>query len=137
MITIMNANEITPSCAIENGTFVDLAIMNVAAAVPGPQITRAAVPTNSAATLREKVTSAIRPAHNSRWHGSRGTSPPSEGTGWVRLCSVKPNSVSLSFRSDEGRVNRAGEVPPQRSRTPPRPAATARWGYHGRPTDDR
>src|SRR6266536_1640037 len=65
----MNANEIMPSCAIENATSVDLAIMKVAAAVPGPQTTRAAVPTNSAANRLEKVTSAIRSAHNPRVDG--------------------------------------------------------------------
>src|SRR5437763_5310703 len=81
MITIMNANEMMPNCAIENGTPVDLAIMNVAAAVPGPQITRAAVPTNSAAKRLEKVTSAIGSARNSRWRGGCGTSPPSEARG--------------------------------------------------------
>src|SRR6266566_4228502 len=61
MITIMKAKEIMPSWAMENATLVDLAIMKVAAAVPGPQITRAAVPTNSAANLREALTSAIEP----------------------------------------------------------------------------
>jgi hypothetical protein len=45
-----------PSSAIENATPVDLAIMNVAAAVPGPHTTRAAVPMNSAATFREGFT---------------------------------------------------------------------------------
>src|SRR2546430_5286949 len=55
----MNANAITPSCAIENGTPVDFAITPVAAAVPGPHTTSAAVPTNSAATLRTTGTSAM------------------------------------------------------------------------------
>src|SRR2546423_12557929 len=55
----MNANAMTPNWAIENGTPVDLAMTPVAAAVPGPQTTNAAVPTNSAATLREKDASAL------------------------------------------------------------------------------
>src|SRR2546421_2139856 len=58
-MTIMNARAITPSWAIENGTPVDLPTMKVAAAVPGPQKTRAAVPRNSTASLRESRTSAI------------------------------------------------------------------------------
>ena len=57
----MNANEMMPSCAIENATPLDLAITPVAAAVPGPHTTKAAVPTNSATSLRETVTSAIDP----------------------------------------------------------------------------
>src|SRR2546421_361152 len=72
MITIMKANEMMPSWAIENCTPVVLAIMKVAAAVPGPQITRAAVPRNSAARRLEKVTSAMRSAHNSHRNGSHG-----------------------------------------------------------------
>src|SRR5438309_12115188 len=59
----MNANATTPSCAIENGTPVDLAITPVAAAVPGPQTTSAAVPTNSAAILRTTGTSAMASPH--------------------------------------------------------------------------
>src|SRR5689334_24265776 len=72
----MNANEMMPSCAIENATLVDLATMKVAAAVPGPQRTRAAVPMNSAASFLEVVTSAIDPPATSRKTGPR-TSPPS------------------------------------------------------------
>src|SRR5437763_12882478 len=105
MITIMKANEMMPSWAIENCTPVVLAIMKVAAAVPGPQITRAAVPRNSAARRLEKVTSAMRSAQNSHRNGSHGTSPPSGCGEWVRQCSVEPNNVSLSFRRDEGHVN--------------------------------
>src|SRR5436309_5530689 len=82
MITIMNANEMMPNWAIENATPVDLAIMNVAAAVPGPQITRAPVPTNSAANFLDRVTSAIRSAHNTR------------GTGAVSLTSFRGYEVS-------------------------------------------
>jgi hypothetical protein len=44
---------------MENATSVDFAIMNVAAAVPGPHMTRAAVPRNSATSFLEVVTSAI------------------------------------------------------------------------------
>src|SRR6266516_5421665 len=104
----MNANAMTPNWAIENGTPVDVAITPVAAAVPGPQITSAAVPMNSAATLREKDTSAleaiVRP--NSR--------PAREGCGpqllrWgpleTRHRSVKPNNVSPSFRRGDAGVN--------------------------------
>src|SRR5439155_23320668 len=58
--------------AIENATPVDFAIIKVAAAVPGPQMIRAAVPTNSAASLREKVTSAIDPPTTP---GVRGRGP--------------------------------------------------------------
>ena len=35
-MTSMNANEMTPSCAIENGTLVPAAITPVAAADPAP-----------------------------------------------------------------------------------------------------
>src|SRR5438874_5363170 len=59
MITIMNANAITPSWAIENATPAERAITPVAAAVPGPHTTNAAVPTNSAATFRENDASAL------------------------------------------------------------------------------
>src|SRR2546423_7494114 len=59
MITIMKANEMMPSWAMENCTPVVLAIMKVAAAVPGPPSTSAKVPMNSASSLRGKVTSAI------------------------------------------------------------------------------
>src|SRR4051794_347775 len=63
----MNANAMTPSWAIENATPLALAITPVAAAVPGPQITRAPVPRNSAATFRENDASALeaisRPQH--------------------------------------------------------------------------
>src|SRR2546421_5537247 len=76
MITIMKANEMMPSWAMENATPVDLAIMNVAAAVPGPQITRAAVPMNSAASFLDVVTSAIGPPAAPQRAGPR-TSPPS------------------------------------------------------------
>src|SRR2546421_7427028 len=79
MITIMKANEMMPSWAMENWTPVDLAIMKVAAAVPGPQITSAAVPMNSAASFWAKVTSDMRP-------------PP-----WARLRSAQPNGVSQEF----------------------------------------
>ena len=69
MITIMKANEMMPSCAIENATPLDLAIMPVAAAVPGPQITKAAVPMNSAVSFRDVVTSAIASSTTPRWPG--------------------------------------------------------------------
>src|SRR5947207_7518465 len=59
MITIMNANAITPSWAIENATPLERAITPVAAAVPGPHTTNAAVPTNSAAIFRENDASAL------------------------------------------------------------------------------
>src|SRR5262245_9915756 len=55
----MNASAITPRWAAENATPVDLATIRVAVAVPGPQATRAAVPRNSAASLRESWTSAM------------------------------------------------------------------------------
>src|SRR5207248_2644079 len=74
MITIMKANEMMPSCAIENCTPVVLAIMNVAAAVPGPHSTSAAVPMNSATSLRESVTSAM--AAPTAPPGQPWTSPP-------------------------------------------------------------
>src|SRR5439155_19203009 len=64
----MDANAMTPNWAIEKATPVDLAMTPVAAAVPGPQTTRAAVPRNSAATFRESDASALdaicRPARS-------------------------------------------------------------------------
>src|SRR5207248_1117117 len=74
MITIMKANEMMPSCAIENCTPVVLAIMKVAVAVPGPPSTRAKVPMNSATSLRESVTSAM--AAPTAPPGQPWTSPP-------------------------------------------------------------
>src|ERR1700680_2742749 len=47
-MTSMNANEIIPSCAIENGTLVPAEITPVAAADPAPTYTRNAVPSPSA-----------------------------------------------------------------------------------------
>jgi len=43
---------------------LDAAAREALLAVPGPHSTSAAVPTNSAANLRERVTSAIRSAHD-------------------------------------------------------------------------
>src|SRR2546421_1270046 len=98
MITIMNANEMMPNWAIENATPVDLAIMNVAAAVPGPQITRAPVPTNSAANFLDRVTSAIRSAHNTRGTGAVSlTSFRGYEVSGARQCSVLPNAISQKF----------------------------------------
>src|SRR5438477_8215398 len=83
-----------PSCAMENCTPVDLAIMKVAAAVPGPPRTSAKVPMNSATSLRGKVTSAITvptaPA------GSVDLTSLGRGVG-LRLCSAVPNAVSKKF----------------------------------------
>src|SRR2546430_13301403 len=85
----MNANEMTPNCAIENATPLDLAITPVAAAVPDPKITRAAVPTNSAANFREKATSAIDPPTTPRHTGAVSLTSFKGGTkcgrGVVRL----------------------------------------------------
>ena len=50
-MTSMNANEIIPSWAMENGTLVPAAITPVAAAEPAPTKTRNAVPRNSAASF--------------------------------------------------------------------------------------
>src|SRR5438034_4052854 len=106
MITIMKANEMMPSCAIENATPVDLATTKVAAAVPGPQMTSAAVPMNSAASFLGRVTSAIDPPTTPRIEGP-WTSPPSgEGGGSGRQCSEVPNNVSQSFRPHDAAVNR-------------------------------
>src|SRR6059058_4130344 len=94
----MNANEMTPSWAIENATPVDLAIMKVAAAVPGPPMTRAAVPMNSAAYLREAVTSAIAPPTAPVSGAVDLTSFRRERQGNIlRQCLDSPNDVSLKF----------------------------------------
>src|SRR5437762_14024857 len=63
----MNANEMTPSCAIEKATPVDLAMTPVAAAVPGPQMTSAAVPRNSATSFLGRVTSDMDPPFGRGW----------------------------------------------------------------------
>src|SRR5437867_9873535 len=69
MITMVNASATTPRSAIENATPLVLAITTVAAAVPGPQTTRAAVPRNSAATFRGRDASALEPIDRPRHPG--------------------------------------------------------------------
>src|SRR4029450_10706980 len=99
----MKPNEMRANWAIENATPVDLAIMKVAAAVPGPHTTNAAVPTNSAASFLEDVTSAINPARDATT--APRTSPPSGERGLeTRWRSARPNNVSLSFRLDVAAV---------------------------------
>src|SRR5436190_24313233 len=95
-----------PNWAIENATPVDLAITPVAAAVPGPQMTSAAVPMNSAASFLEVVTSAIGPLATSRRAGVADLTSFRRGWDKERRCSDVPNDVSQSFRLHDAAVNR-------------------------------
>src|SRR5947207_6331218 len=108
MITIMKANEMMPSWAMENATPVDLAIMKVAAAVPGPQMTSAAVPMNSAASFLERVTSAIDPPTTP---GNRGAvDRTSFGREWGNMgrddVRLYRTMFRQSFRPPDAAVNR-------------------------------
>src|SRR4029453_3591584 len=105
----MNANEMMPSWAIENATPLDLAMTPVAAAVPGPQITRAAVPMNSAASFREDVTSAMYPPTTPQRGDASGVRGPhllrASAGDWKERCSARPNGVPSSLSFGEADVN--------------------------------
>src|SRR2546430_17267550 len=92
MITVMNASAMTLRSGIENAIPADLAIMKVAVADPGPQITRAAGPRNSAATFREYDASALE-----------AIARPSKS----RRCSTQPNEEVQSLRLGDAGVNRS------------------------------
>src|SRR6266568_835789 len=82
-MTSMKANEIIPSCAIENGTLVPAEITPVAAADPAPTKTRHAVPISSAQSFCRVVgAAAMRFARRLGPHQvqAAGFSPPSGAT---------------------------------------------------------
>src|SRR5687767_12178266 len=70
----------TPRSAMENPTPDDVATITVAAAVPGPHSTSAAVPTNSAATFRDSDASALEVMDRPAAGGRRAAG----GASWIR-----------------------------------------------------
>src|SRR5438034_10578236 len=98
----------TPSWAIENATPDDLAMTPVAAAVPGPQTTRAAVPMNSAATFRERDASALdaicRPA-TSRHAETAGPQLLKRGPACRYAVRLSETRFRRSLRRGDGGVN--------------------------------
>src|SRR4029077_19090023 len=96
-MTSMNANEIIPSCAMENGTLVRAAITRVAAAEPAPTNTRNAVPRNSAASFWGVVGGAAMWLALDRLSG-RGFSPPS---GEMGSCSKRVRHRRTVFHETE------------------------------------
>jgi hypothetical protein len=92
----MNANEIIPSCAIENGTFVPAAITPVAAADPAPTYIRHAVPSNSAKSFCGMVGGAdvaMRFARRQAQAVPGGELLTSLGVSFVEYCSTMPNNI--------------------------------------------
>src|SRR5213593_3813084 len=98
MITMVNASAMTPRSAIENATPLVLAITTVAAAVPGPQTTRAAVPRNSAATFREKDASALEPIDRPRHPDGVAGLNSLDRDQMLRRRSGKPNNIPQIVR---------------------------------------
>src|SRR5258706_14407954 len=133
-MTSMNANEIIPSCAMENGTLVPAAITPVAAAEPAPTNTRNAVPRTSAASFCGVVGGAAMRVALGRPSGrGRLTSLRRDGI-LLETCSTSSNGVSRNVKPGPGlRQEGTSDLPGQISAVPPGwPAARAwDWGLGG------
>src|SRR2546421_835179 len=110
MMTIMKARAMTPSWAIENATPDERASTVVAAAVPGPHTTNAAVPKNSAVSLRySRLRTMDPPDARNLWRA--GGYKTAFGTPEQCLPSLRPGGPGVNRASGQVCADRALAVP--------------------------